>query len=604
MAVLVIAAVFWHPGERAGFWGALEGRILDARFLMRGPLPPPDDVAVLLIDDTDIAQIGHFPPPRSVLAAAIDKLRTSGASAVAVDLLLADPSPDDDALRVTLGQPGPVVLATARGGPPSTPDVLAEAITRSGVEVAVSAAPNALDQPLGPLPVFAATSMIGHANLALGSEGELRSLPAALPFVGADGGVWVPGLALAALRAADPERFSPLVLRGPRAGNTISLGETSMPLDRFGAIPLVFYGGGGTVPTWTLRDLDQANVEGRIVFLGIAAQGAQDSRPTPFDEAMPGVEAHATLAGNVIEGRSLRRDDAAWAWGGLLAVIVAAFAYPVTGVRARVAAPCLAGIALAAGATLQAAFLAGWWLDATTVLVCFALAAGVGIARRALRQSRRARNLSRYHAPSLLDALADSDLSMLDGRQMNAAALFVDLSGFTGRSEDVGPQGTGDMLNQFHERVAQLASVHGGVVDQIIGDAAMVTFGLPEPGPRDAASALAFAAELGKANEVEADPSQYLRLGAHFGPVEVRALGGARHRHVTMVGDAVNAASRLQEAAKGAGARLAVSDTLLQQSGTPGRWIDTLGLRDLGLVDLRGRKMQLHVWVDTPGNQA
>jgi len=593
--LLAVAAVLWHPGERDGIWGALEGRLVDARFALRGPLPAPDSVAILLIDDADIARIGRFPPPRPVLAGAIDTARARGASAVAVDLLLTDPTPGDEALRDALARPGPVVLATARGGPPAAGDALSDAIARSGVEAAVAAPPGSVDVPMGPLPAFAASSILGHANLALEPDAGLRRLPAAVPFVGPDGEVWVPGLALAALRAADPERFAPVVLRGARAGGTISLGEASVPLDRYGAVPLVFHGPEGTVPTWPLRELDRADLEGRILFIGISAQGARDRHPTPFDRAMPGVEAHATLAANVIEGRHLRRDDVAWALGGLLALAVAGVAYPVARLRARVAAPGLAGIALGAGATLQAGFVAGWWFDATTVLACFTGAAGLGVAGQAARNARRARNLARFHAPSLLDRVADSDLAALDGRQMNAAAVFVDLSGFTARSEELGPHGAADLLERFHERVAQLAGAHGGVVDQIVGDAAMVTFGLPEPAPGDAAAALAFAAALTGEGDA-ADPTRSIRLGAHYGPVEARVLGGATHRHVTMVGDAVNAASRLQEAAKGAGARLAVSDTLLQQSGTPGRWIDELGLRDLGPVELRGRRLKLHVW--------
>lgn len=575
--------------------GALEGRLLDARVTLRGPLPPPDGVAVILIDDADIAQIGQFPPPRPALASAINAARAQGASAIVLDLLLADPTPRDDALNAALVRPGaPVVLATARGGPPTVDAALADAIERSAVGAAVSATSGALEMPIGPLPTFAASSTLGHVNLALEPDGKLRRLPAALSFIGIDGGVWIPGLALASLRAADPERFTPIVLRGARAGGAISLGQATVPLDQFGSLPLVFYGDTGTVPTWPLRDLDQANLEGRIVFLGVSAEGARDRYATAFDPAMPGVEAHATLAANLLEGRTLRRDHVAWALGGLLALMVAAIAYPVARQRARFALPALTALALTACVALQVAFLAGWWLDAMTVLICFTLAAGLGIAVQATKHARHARNLAQYNAPSLRDSLAESDLSALQGRRMNAAAVFVDISGFTGRSEEIGPRGTGDLLDQFHQRIARLAAVHGGVVDQIVADAALVTFGLPEPAPGDAMAALSFAAEL---TQPQDDPAQSLRLGAHYGPVEVRALGGAGHSHVTMVGDAMNAASRLQEVAKGAGARLAISDTLLQQSGTPGRWIDELDLRDLGPVDIRGRKLLLHVWV-------
>ena len=82
----------------------------------------------------------------------------------------------------------------------------------------------------------------------------------------------------------------------------------------------------------------------------------------------------------------------------------------------------------------------------------------------------------------------------------------------------------------------------------------------------------------------------------HSAPRPQAVLGGARQRHVSVTGDTVNAASRLQDVAKTEGMRVVVSDTLLQATEAPRGWIDRLRLTEMGLRPLRGRAAHLHVW--------
>src|SRR5437879_5501810 len=63
----------------------------------RGTLPAPDDIAIVAIDENSVARLGRFPWPRSVLARAIDALAAAQPKAIALDILIADPSlPDED----------------------------------------------------------------------------------------------------------------------------------------------------------------------------------------------------------------------------------------------------------------------------------------------------------------------------------------------------------------------------------------------------------------------------------------------------------------------------------------------------------------------------
>ena len=592
----MLALAVWQPGDTNGLWGGVEGYLLDLRFALRGPLPEPRNVGVILIDDADVARLGAFPPPGRPSPPPCPHRTTRGPSRSRSISCCSTRRPRTKPWPRRSRRRAAVVLAVARDGVPDVDGALAAAVARSGVDVVLDAPPNFVTPPLGPVSTLASSGTLGHVNVAPDPDSALRRLPAALPIAAGNEEVWVPGLALAALRAADPVRFAPMILRGLSSGATLELGETTLRLDRFGSVPLVHYGPAGSIATWPLRSLEGADLEGRIVFIGLSASGAGDRYATPFDAMLPGVEAHATLAANVLEGRHLRRGTSAWLLGGLVAGAAAAATLAATRLSPMRIAITLPVIAGSGAVVLHGAFLAGWWLDAVTVFLAIAASASVGLAAQFARSSRRFANLARYHSPRLLETLADSARPGIDGQSGNAVAVFVDLAGSTALSETVGPEGAAHLLSGFHDKIDRLVENHGGVVDQVIGDGAMITFGLPEPGQGDAAAALALVASLLQEQEASRDAAPAMRIGAHSGTVTSRVLGGNTHRHLTIAGDAVNVASRLQEVARNAGTGVAISDALLQQSGAPHRWIADLGLRDLGLQSIRGRALRIHVW--------
>src|ERR1044072_9232202 len=110
---------------------SLEGRLLDLRHLVRGPIDPPVDYVIVAIDDKTLMRLKRFPPPRAAIAACVERLTDAGTSVVAVDLLLLERegasdsdtlSAGDAALSRAVERNGRVVLATAL-----TPDVAAAA---------------------------------------------------------------------------------------------------------------------------------------------------------------------------------------------------------------------------------------------------------------------------------------------------------------------------------------------------------------------------------------------------------------------------------------------------------------------------------------------
>src|ERR1700693_1310382 len=88
----------------------------------RGPLPAPDDIAIVAIDEPSIARYGRFPWPRDLAARAIDAIAAAQPKAIAVDVLYTDPTTetDDNTLARSIHQAGNVVVAAQLISPSST----------------------------------------------------------------------------------------------------------------------------------------------------------------------------------------------------------------------------------------------------------------------------------------------------------------------------------------------------------------------------------------------------------------------------------------------------------------------------------------------------
>jgi adenylate cyclase len=594
LGALVIG--LWHPGERGTFWQGIEGRLLDARFALRGPLPPPTQVAIVAFDDVAIAPPATFPPSRTALSAAVTDAWAAGARALALDFLMVGPRSDDMSLASAMSR-GQVILAVAEAASSSAASALH---ARGGLALVTGPAPPSPLPALGPPPVLQEAAGLGHVTVEHGPDGVLRRMRPVLALTTTDGVAHVASLAVAA--AATQAGSVSYLLDADGIGGRLQIGTISLPLDLRGTVALDFYGPAGSIPTYSASSAKQADLRGRIVFLGATATGFGDRHATPFDATLPGVELHATFAANLLSGRHLRRDVVVWSASVSLAVLAAILGCMAAGLSRPSAAAGAIGLAGAAtAAALQAAFLAGWWLDASTVLLSLALGVAVGAALQQFNQRRRATNLARYQPPALVESLATIADPLQHRPPQPAVVLFADVAGFTPFAERSGPQGTHTFLALFTQLVEQAADNCGGLIADFAGDGALIVFGVPESGADDVERALQFIEQLYGSVRERADwPGLGLRVSCHAGPVQLGILGGDRHRRVSVSGDVVNTASRLLECARSSKASLALSGAFVTAAPAARRWADRVGLRKTAPQQLRGRAAFEEVWVGEP----
>jgi adenylate cyclase len=252
----------------------------------------------------------------------------------------------------------------------------------------------------------------------------------------------------------------------------------------------------------------------------------------------------------------------------------------------------------------------GRWSSEAFVLLltAAALTAVVERSRRlALNRAhaeRRQANLARYFSPRIVERLARSDQPFGGDRRQDVAVLFTDIKGFTALSERLLPEEVMQLLRDFHARMEEIVFSHQGTLDKFIGDALLVTFGVPDPETDDALRALACAramlAEVARWNNDRAGAGQEgvaVGIGLHHGPVVVGDVGSERSMAFTVVGDTVNTANRLQGVTRELGCEIVASGAFVERvrATTPDPAILD-GFTQLGSRALRGRNAPVEIW--------
>jgi adenylate cyclase len=598
----------WHVAGMSSVLDRLESLSLDWRHSVLGTAKPPRGVVIAAIDDATIARAGSFPLPRSALARIIRGIAAAKPKVIAVDVLLLDPGlPEADlALADALRATGSVIAAAALfDGNGATP-------------IAAPAGPGGDAAPrtnvLWPQEKFRAAASVGLTNV---STDDSR-VPRYVPMVFFAGSMAVPSFALSAAAAA-------LNTEPVLGDDVVMLDGRSIATDLGYHLPLRFYGPRGTVPTFSAAGvlngaLDAEDVRGRIVVIGSTAAGSTDSFATPFDRATPGVEIQATAIGNLLTGNTLMRNRMTRRIDAAVAVALPAIAVLLLAIRRSWLAVALAALATAAwvGATCVA-FRQGYWLAVAMPAAALApVAIGYGAARLALTQRLAQRfaaegdALRPFQSRGLVELLARDPHFLAAPVARDAAVVFVDLSGFTGVTEALGPAWTRELLVGLHQRIEAAACEHRGIVMSYMGDGAMILFGLAAPRPDDAARALQAVARLyeGISQWIATLPPAARdrlrpRVGAHFGPVILSRLGVADHQHVAATGDTVNVASRLLEVAKDHHVATAVSEDLWRAArdagNAAGALADEAGRGEMLEVAIRGRARPIVVRLWTGG---
>ncbi len=182
-------------------------------------------------------------------------------------------------------------------------------------------------------------------------------------------------------------------------------------------------------------------------------------------------------------------------------------------------------------------------------------------------EKRLKSTMSRYMDPGIADRLMAAGTDLVGGLDIEATVLFSDIRGFTTLTEQLGPQGTVTLLNEYFTLMVDCLRKEDGMLDKFIGDAVMAAFGIPVPHDDDpdraVRTAVAMLATLEKWNHQragEGKPPVNIGIGLNTDRVVAGNIGSEKRSDFTIIGDGVNLAARLESACKQYGAKLLISE--------------------------------------------
>jgi adenylate cyclase len=239
-------------------------------------------------------------------------------------------------------------------------------------------------------------------------------------------------------------------------------------------------------------------------------------------------------------------------------------------------------------------------LDLLTALANFA-AVAIERAQMAekIEEERRIRSrMERYHSPAVVDEIVKGSVSADETEIRNAdvSILFADISGFTPMSETKKPEEVAEFLSHFFSFAVESIFAYGGTLDKFIGDAVMAFFGAPLPqddhADRAVLAGLMLQRLVGDWN-LERDktglPEVKIRVGINSGPAVVGNVGTEKRVDYTVLGSAVNIASRLESGVAKPG-QVVISQNTLE------RVMGSFNTESLGEFALKGLQQKMPVY--------
>jgi len=209
--------------------------------------------------------------------------------------------------------------------------------------------------------------------------------------------------------------------------------------------------------------------------------------------------------------------------------------------------------------------LRGAEFDKIVSIIMVAVVLGLAVARskrlllKAVAEQTAAMELSRFFAPEVARAIAGADRALQpgEGELRQAAAMFIDLRGFTRLSQALEPRDLVRLLGEYQGRVVPIVRQHKGAVTTYLGDGIMITFGAVQPNDSYAADALRATEALLDSLNAWAEqrraaglPAPGVGIGVTSGTVMYGVIGDQSRLEYAIIGDTVNRAAKLQNQTK------------------------------------------------------
>ena len=585
LATLLVAALMLGKQSRTWF-NTLDLLATQARYTLRGPVAPADNLRVVGITEQTVSQFAgrgvYYPFPRDWHAAAVRRLADAGCRIIVLDILFSEADSWDDGEDIALGE----AVAYAREQGCSV--VLAAAVERTdlaeGVHSESLVTPAQKIMEGGPVLGLSNTreklsyKVIEQVSLSLplgpeGAEVDYYSQAAAAfkEYCGQEGRDFAAELDRAAVEFTDaatgsrqrvfrinycapPEQFPGHVYDYVRLFPEVWLAEDEGTDD-------------GTTATHRELTADEAAglrdiFAGTVVFIGSRSKPDNDYFHTPLG-VMYGVDTNAQAFDTLARERLITSVPPTVVLAIIFALGLAAWGLSLIHPISKAVLLGLLAAVLLVTTNCCLFVLGGIELPLAATFAGLVVPLGAGIAYHGITEEldrRRIRQIfGRYVNDEIIDQIIDNpELAGLGGVEREVAVLFNDIRSYSTITEHMTPREIVSFLNIYLTEATDAIRANHGFVDKYLGDGLMAFFGGPVPTADPAGDAIRAALEIvrrlhdvvhPRLTELGA-PAFKVGVGIHFGPAVMGNVGSETRHDYTLIGDAVNVAARVESQTK------------------------------------------------------
>jgi adenylate cyclase len=610
---LLCYALLWLAARYQPQWmHALDYTARDFYYQVRGEQPLSPRIKIVGYTENTLSAFAdqkiYFPLPRGWHGLALKRLADAGAKVVVFDILFSeegswDPEEDQqlaDAVKYAQGKGCTVVLASA-----------IDTVDQGQVNIKSLVGPSDA--------IMQAQPRLGLSNALQKLSYKLyENVGSTLP-LGADGAdVMYYSQAVAAFQAvcAQDGRDFAAEMRRADPSHSGSFMINYCCTSKVHPESYVFYEtlfpeiqDGESQPR-ALTPAEQASLhslfDNSVAFVGSRASADNDYFLTPYGQ-MFGVETNAQAFDTLLRNRFIRVASPAAIMLAALGLVLAAWGLSLLRPILRGAASEVLMVVLLmsalAGAFIYLRLDTNFTTLSLALLFPFVVCTTYGGILEELGRRQLRGTFSRYLSDEMVQqVLAHPELANIGGGvERKAVVLFSDIRSYSTISEHMPPDQVVDMLNRYFGKVAESILNRGGSIDKYLGDGLMGSFGGMIPLDHPADDALDAALDMIRVLYDKVHPELKeqgitpfkIGVGLHYGDVIVGTMGHARRSDLTMIGDAVNLASRVEGMTKEYGWAVVITRDVVDALGDKAAQYD---IQLVGETTVKGREQPVEMF--------
>jgi adenylate cyclase len=232
-----------------------------------------------------------------------------------------------------------------------------------------------------------------------------------------------------------------------------------------------------------------------------------------------------------------------------------------------------------------------------TILILYAVNVLISYFKETVAKQKIVDVFGQYIPPQLVAEISKHPGQLnLDGESKYLTVFFCDLQNFTGVSEQLNPKQLARLLNEYFTAMTEILYSHGATIDKYIGDSIMTFWGAPVSQKDHALRAVLSSLEMQKEIALLSEsfvkrgwPGPTMGIGINTGMMNVGNMGSKYRITYTVVGDAVNLASRLEGLTRNYHVPTIVSETTMKES-------DDVLFRALDVVQVKGKRNKTKIF--------